>query len=208
MVLYYVYLSCFLTGATLMACQFLLGLLGLGGHHDMAADHDVSHDVGHDAHHEHGADDANHDQYMAWFMGAFTFRALVAGVTFFGLAGLAALKEDMDTYLTIAIASAAAVGALFLVATMMRSLSKLRSDGTVRIDRAVGKSGTVYLNIPGQKSGVGKVHLNLQNRTVEYQAVTPNGDLTTGSKVVVVSVLGSDTVEVVSATDSGSTPHV
>jgi membrane protein implicated in regulation of membrane protease activity len=187
-----------------MACQFLLGLFGLGGHHDLGA----GHDVGHDVHHEHGGEEAEHDQYMAWFMGVFTLRALVAGLTFFGLAGLAALQANVDSYLTIGIACAAAVGALFLVATMMRSLSKLRSDGTVRIDRAIGKSGTVYLNIPGQKSGVGKVHLNLQNRTVEYQAVTPNGDLTTGSKVVVVSVLGSDTVEVVSATDSGSTPHV
>jgi hypothetical protein len=41
------------------------------------------------------------------------------------------------------------------------------------------------------------VTLRLQNRTVEYQALTPHDALPTGSKVVVTGVLGPDTVEVV-----------
>jgi hypothetical protein len=56
------------------------------------------------------------------------------------------------------------------------------------------------LPIPGKKGGIGKVTLNLQNRTVEYQAVTADKELPTGSKVVVVAVVSSDTVEVASAT--------
>ncbi|HEV3117654.1 MAG TPA: hypothetical protein VGY58_11405, partial [Gemmataceae bacterium] len=57
--------------------------------------------------------------------------------------------------------------------------------------------GTVYVAIPGQKTGVGKVTLRLQNRTVEYQAVTPHQQLATGNKVVVTAVLSPDTLEVV-----------
>ena len=45
----------------------------------------------------------------------------------------------------------------------------------------------------------GKVTLRLQNRTVEYQALTPHGALPTGSPVVVTAVLGPDTVEVAAA---------
>ena len=36
------------------------------------------------------------------------------------------------------------------------------------------RRGTVYLTIPGQKAGAGKVTLCLQNRSVEYQALTPH----------------------------------
>ncbi len=81
----------------------------------------------------------------------------------------------------------------------MRTLHQLKSDGTVRIQRAVGQNGTVYLSIPGQRSGAGKVTLCLQNRTVECQAVTPYQPLPTGSKVVVTAVVGPDTVEVAPA---------
>jgi hypothetical protein len=81
----------------------------------------------------------------------------------------------------------------------MRSLHRLKADGTIHLERALGQSGTVYLTIPGQKSGLGKVTFRLQNRTVECQAVTPHGQLPTGSNIVVSAVLGPDTVEVVPA---------
>ncbi|MBL8794705.1 MAG: hypothetical protein JNM56_12430, partial [Planctomycetia bacterium] len=32
------YLACALIGGTLLLCQFVLGLLGFGEHHDVAAD--------------------------------------------------------------------------------------------------------------------------------------------------------------------------
>jgi hypothetical protein len=88
----------------------------------------------------------------------------------------------------------------------MRSLSRLQAQGNVRIDRSVGKTGTVYLTVPGKKAGVGKVHLNLQNRTVEYQAVTSQEPLPSGAHVVVVGVVSADTVEVAPSA-SGRTDH-
>ena len=57
----------------------------------------------------------------------------------------------------------------------------------------------MYLRIPGAKAGAGKVHLMLQNRTVEYQAVTAGAELPTGAPVKVVAVVNSDTVEVEAA---------
>jgi hypothetical protein len=66
----------------------------------------------------------------------------------------------------------------------------------VRIERAVGRPGTVYLRIPAHKSGAGKIHVNVQNRTMEYEAMTTHELLPVGAKVVVVNVLGPDTVEV------------
>ena len=94
-----------------------------------------------------------------------------------------------------------------MVAFVMRSLHRLRADGTARIDRSVGKNGTVYLPIPGGNAGTGKVTLNVQNRTVEYQAVTPDQTLPTGAHVVVTAVVGPNTVEVVPTSTPGSLSH-
>jgi hypothetical protein len=190
-----VYQVCFLAGATLMVCQFFLSLLGIGGHHDTGDSHDV---VAHEDHagsgHEtHGG---HHETLSSWFVSMLTFRTLVAALTFFGLAGLAGNQQWGDTPTTRLVAVAAGAGAMFLVAALMRALSKLRAEGTVRMDRALGKGGTVYLPIPAQKAGTGRVLLNLQNRTVECQAITAQKELPTGAPVVVVAVVSSDTVEV------------
>jgi len=200
-----VYLTCAIAGGTLLVCQFLLGLLGFG-HHDTGTDHDLGggdHDFhgagGHDAHGDHDAH-GSHDAHHSWFVGMLTFRSVVAALTIFGLAGLAStVNFKHEPQVSLAIALAAGAGTLFGVAYLMRMLHRLKSDGTVRIERAVGQCGTVYLTIPGQKAGVGKVTLTLQNRTVEYQAVTAHPLLPTGSKVVVTAVLGPDTVEVAPA---------
>ncbi len=206
-----VFLVCFLAGGTVMVCQFVLSLFGLGGHHDFGGgDHDVGadlHDVGghdgagHDAagHDDHGHGGAHQQGLGNWLVGVLTFRTVVAALTFFGLAGLAARQTELPTPWVLAIALAAGAGAMFLVAWVMRSLARLNAEGTARIERAVGKRGTVYLTVPGNKAGVGKVQLNLQNRTVECQAVTPGELLPNGSPVVVTAVVNRDTVEVASA---------
>jgi hypothetical protein len=183
-----IYLFCAIGGGTLMVCQFLASLLGMGGHHDTDAGGD------HDMHHDGHAGDQDH---TSWFVGVLTFRSLVAALTFFGLTGLTATNNvKMEPTGAFVLALAAGIGVLFLVAYLMQLLHRLKADGTARIERAVGQPGTVYLTIPGQKAGVGKVTLVLQNRTVEYQAVTPHAPLPTGAKVVVTAVLGPDTVEV------------
>ncbi|MCI0457861.1 MAG: hypothetical protein L0Z62_12915 [Gemmataceae bacterium] len=196
-----VYLVCALVGGTLLVAQFLLGLVGFGDHHDVTGDHDVGmdHDAGHAVGHEHAG---------AWFLGVLTLRTVAAALTFFGLVGWA-LREPMgDELLTAAVATAAGLGALLAVAWLMKLLQKLQAEGTVRIERAVGRPGTVYLKIPARKAGPGKVTLMLQNRTVEYQAITAEEELPTGAQVVVVAVVSPDTLEVASATRTERTAHV
>ena len=77
-----------------------------------------------------------------------------------------------------------------------------------RIDRAIGRQGTVYLTVPARKAGAGKVTIKLQNRTVEYKAMTGEEELPTGAQVVVVSVVAPGTVEVVPASNPERPNHV
>lgn len=183
-----VYLGCAILGGTLLVCQFVMTLLGLGG------DHDISHDAGHD--HDHGHDHS-HEQSSSWFVGVLTFRTIVAALAFFGVAGKFASENGFQPLVTLAVAAGAGFAAMYLVGSMMKGLHKLKSEGNVRIERAVGATGTVYLTIPASQSGVGKVTLSMQNRTVELQAVTAQeNELPTGTKVVAVAVVGPGTVAV------------
>ncbi len=173
------FLVCAILGGTFVVCQVLAGMLGFG------ADHDTDHDSDHD----HGN----------WFLGVLTVRAVSAALLFFGIGGMIALQNDAEPLSAFGIAIGSGAAALYLVAFLMKSLAGLKADGTARVDRAVGRTGTVYLRIPGAKSGPGKIHLMLQNRTVEYQAVTAGGELPTGTPIKVVAVVNSDSVEVEAA---------
>ena len=67
----------------------------------------------------------------------------------------------------------------------------------MQIERAIGKVGTVYLPIPAGHGGAGKIHLTLQGRLEEFEATTPSRDkLPVGAKVVVIGIVGTDTLDV------------
>ncbi|MCS7046483.1 MAG: hypothetical protein NZO58_09025, partial [Gemmataceae bacterium] len=154
-----------------------------------------------DAHHDH------HGGHAAgnWFFSMLSVRTVSAAAAFFGLSGLAARHGELEDVPTLAIAIAAGAIAFFVVGWLMSFMHKLNVDGTVRIERAIGCRGNVYLTIPGAKAGAGKVHVNVLNRTMEYQAVTQHATLTVGTPIVVVAVVGPDKVEVIPAnSDAGS----
>ncbi len=175
-----VFLVCAAAGGTFLVCQILAGLIGFGGDHDTDTDSDS-------------------DSDGSWFLGMLTVRAVTAAFLFFGIGGMIALQYEAEELSAFGIAVGSGLVALYLVALLMKSLAGLKSDGTARVDRAVGRTGTVYLRIPGGKAGPGKVQLMLQNRTVEYQAVTAGGELPTGTPIKVVAVVNADTVEVEAA---------
>ncbi len=185
---------CAVLGGTVLVCQFVLTLFGLGHAHDFV-DHipgdvgDVGHAGGDDGHaqQEHGSN---------WFFGIITFRTVVAALTFFGLAGLAMESGGAATGPTLIVALGSGVAAMYGVHSMMQFLAGMRADGTVRIDRAVGQTGTVYVTIPARRGGAGKIQMNLQNRTMEFPALTASDELPPGATIKVVNVVGPDTVEV------------
>jgi len=79
---------------------------------------------------------------------------------------------------------------------LMRTIGRLGEDATLRVKNALGQEGTVYIPIAGARAQAGKIQLKLQNRLVEYEAVTSTPErLATGTKVRVVGLLGN-TLEV------------
>jgi hypothetical protein len=196
----HIFTACALFGGTLLTCQTIMTLIGLSGDHDLGGDHEFG--VEHDFAADHGVGTGDHVDHGGqpgsnWFFGVITFRTVVAAITFFGLAGMSALTSGIDPVPSLAIALLAGVIAMYAVYWMMRQLMRLRADGSVRIERAVGMTGNVYLRVPASHQGAGKIQLNLQNRTVELIAWTDQAELPTGATVVVTKVVGPDSVEVV-----------
>jgi hypothetical protein len=176
-------LVCVAVGGTLLLLQLLASLVGLEH-----ADHDSGAVSVSDIHHDNNG-----------FFGILTVRALTSALLFFGLGGLTAGSYGANPMATIAAAVAAGLAALFSVGWLMSQLNRLRADGTVRIENAIGRSGTVYLRIPGERSGRGKVTVTVQNRLVEFQAMTAGPELATGTAIQVVAVINPDTLEVMAS---------
>jgi hypothetical protein len=181
-----VFIVCAILGGTLVLCQVVAGLIGFGADADVDTDAGADHDLG-DADHGNG------------FLGMLSIRAITSALLFFGLGGMTALYYGADELAAFGIAVGAGIATLYAVAVMMKAIAQLKHDGTTRVERSIGRTGTVYLRVPAGRTGPGKVQVMLQNRTVEYQAVTAGSELATGTPIRVVAVVNSDTVEVEAA---------
>ncbi|NOZ38892.1 MAG: hypothetical protein GXP24_01535 [Planctomycetes bacterium] len=208
------FLMAAVVGGTVMVCQFLMTMLGLGD--DGAGDGDFGGDVGVDVsdfdgggdvdmdidgdHHTpiHHAADADVDHPgSSWLFQVLSFRTVVAALTFFGLGGAWSSSSGHEPALSLVIALAAGGGAMFGMYHLMKAIYGFQSSGNVDIRNAVGQPAKIYIPVPSVGEGKGKVQVSLQGRTMEYEAVTDEDEkLRTGENVIVEAVVGSDIVKV------------
>lgn len=186
-----VFLFAAVIGGTVFVLQFLLALVGMGGDELDLID-DIPDDLPEDV-----VDGPAVDHGSTSLFGVISFRTVVAAITFFGLAGMASLESGLPTALAWLIAIGGGFAAMYAVHWLMKQLYSLRQNGAVRIQRSIGRSGTVYIPIPPNRSGSGKIQIRMQGRIMEYAAVTAEPEkLPTGAKVVVVDVVTPTTLEV------------
>jgi membrane protein implicated in regulation of membrane protease activity len=202
-----VFLVCAALGGTVFICQFVMTLMGMAGDDVDIAD-DIPDDVGTDFGDADLADDHGPSQGhgSTWLFGVISFRTIVAAITFFGLAGFASLQGGQSTSASVLTAVLAGAAAMYGVHWLMQLMYRLSQDRTLRVTRAVGKRGTVYLPVPADHGGSGKVQINLQDRLVEYAATTGEAEiLPTGTQIVVTRIVSHDTVEVERAREPSKT---
>ena len=72
----------------------------------------------------------------------------------------------------------------------------MQQSGNIDVYRsAVGCSGRVYLTVPAERKGAGKVQININNAVREYDALTDSeDDLKTGTSIKVTEVLDTNTL--------------
>ena len=173
------FMGCSIVGGAVLGLQLVLMLIG-GDHSG-----DIS---------EFEADEVGLGDNL--FFAHLSLKTVVAFVTFFGLSGWAAHEGDLAPWLQITVALGAGLVAFYIVAFIMASLMKLESKGNLDLTNAVGRTAQVYLRIPARKSGMGKVTVEIQQRSLQLNAVTDGDQIATGATVRVLSLLSNETVEV------------
>jgi hypothetical protein len=85
---------------------------------------------------------------------------------------------------------------MFIVAYLMLKFAQLEQSGTLNLYHALDQPGEVYLSIPGEKSGQGKVHVMIDGVIREMDAMTDGKRLKTGEAVRIVEILDNNTLKV------------
>lgn len=169
--------------SVLFFIQFILSLLGL--------DFDTETDV-----------DGGMESGLDADFTILSVRSFIAFFTFFGWAGVSVLNGGGSAIFAIGAGIVAGMSAMVVVGYVMYAISKLTDDGQVSDPfDAIDTVGTVYLRIPANSQGQGKITLNLNGSLREWNAVTLEKEiLPTGSSIRVIEVL-DDNILVVEPTD-------
>lgn len=144
-----------------------------------------------------GVDGHGHDHgdILDGGLRVFTLRGLIAFFSVMGWMGTVCCDLELSLPLTIVISALAGVGAMLLIAVLMKWLMRLQDDGTENIKNALGVSGTCYMRIPPARSGKGKVNVIIQGKLCEKDAVTDEETIINREEeITVIGISGEETL--------------
>lgn len=189
------YLICAIVGGFIMVVQFLMMIFGFGDFNDVDAPGDAP-DINLDGGDvdagdtDVGSGDADVGSGSMISLARFlSFRVIVAASAFFGVIGLWADSAKFHPIVSFAAALIGGWVAGAAVAFVMGFINKLQSSGNIKMESAIGKSATVYIPIPENKSNTGKIQLTIQGRIEEMEAMTPGPALPSGTTVIIKEIV-------------------
>jgi hypothetical protein len=119
-----------------------------------------------------------------------SLKNIVAFFSVFGWSGIGFINAGLPSWLVIFLAFICGLLMMFLMAGLFYFMSKLAESGTLKMKNAVGKLGEVYLVIPANRGGMGKVQLNVQGSLRTLDAITDDMEkIPTSSIIQVLDVI-------------------
>ena len=129
----------------------------------------------------------------------FTVRGFIAFFSVFGWSGLVMLKNQLPVGISIMLAIIFGLFSMAFVAYAFMLFMKLQSNGALNVNNAIGTSGTVYISIPENRKGKGKISALVSGRLTEFDAVTDEDlQISSQKEVTVVAITGENTLVVTS----------
>lgn len=126
----------------------------------------------------------------------FTLQGIVAFLAVFGWVSIAAVSGGIPGVGAVPLGFVAGFFAMYGVAKLVQISGKLAENGTVDFRNAIGETAAVYIPIPPNGEGEGKVTLTLQGRFMECNAVSNEKELLKTGTVVRVTDLNGETLVV------------
>ena len=162
-----------LIAAVLVVIMGLLAMVGIG------------HDVQLDAHDADGGGSL------------FSLKPITGFLFAFGWAGGASLSAGCSLLVACFLALLAGLIVMFAIAALLRASQRLKVDGTIKKEDAIGKIATVYVTIPPAPGTGGQVIVPIDGRTITLGALQ-NGSVSipADAKVKITALIDSDTARV------------
>lgn len=125
----------------------------------------------------------------------YTFRNVVNFFLGFGWTAILLQGQIKSKALLLVVAVAVGIALVALVMWLFKWLSSMQQSGNINVYRAaVGCQGKVYLTIPAERAGEGKVQITIQGAVREYNAVTDGDAIKTGTPIKVTEVIDTNTL--------------
>lgn len=167
-----------LSASLIFVIQTVMTFLGLG-------DHDADFDL--------DTSDGSFDADPS--MNLLTFRNLVNFCLGFGWTAVLMHEKIQSNALLIIVSVIVGILLVTVVMWIFKWLSGMQQTGNIDVHKsAVGCEGKVYLTIPGERKGEGKVQITINNAVREYDAVTDGGTIPTGKAIKVTEVINDYTL--------------
>lgn len=173
-----IFWGCALISSAVFAVQMLLTLIGID-----SADTYVDFD---------GPDTLD----LGGGLNLFTIKNLIGFLVGFGWAGVSFYDTIPNPFLLTLLAFV--VGCLFVTMFVLiyRQTRRLEHNGTYDIGEIKGRTVPVYLRIPANNSGKGKIQVSINGSVHEFDALTDGPEITSGSNVEVEEIIDKTTVRV------------
>lgn len=167
-----------LSASLIFVIQTIMTFLGLG-------DHDADFDL--------DTSDGSFDADPS--MNLLTFRNLVNFCLGFGWTAVLMHEKIQSNALLIIVSVIVGILLVTVVMWIFKWLSEMQQTGNIDVHKsAVGCEGKVYLTIPGERKGEGKVQITINNAVREYDAVTDGETIPTGKAIKVTEVINDYTL--------------
>ncbi len=127
----------------------------------------------------------------------FTFQGIVTFLCVFAWAGILTYMGCGLIPVALIVGFILGAGAMFGVAKIIQLMGRLAESGNIVAKKYLGETGTVYIPIPADGKGTGKVNIALGERYVEFEAITEEAfELKSGETVRVTDVRSETTLVV------------
>ena len=135
--------------------------------------------------------DTDFDADAGGGLSLFTIKGLIAFFAIGGWVGLIVSTSGGHVAVAVLGSIAAGAAALFGVGFVLRAMYRMTSQGNLDYGNAVGKTATVYVTVPADMDGRGKITLMLQGKFSEIDAMTRESQpIHTDAPVEVLEVMG------------------
>lgn len=126
----------------------------------------------------------------------FSFRNLTNFLIGFSWGGIAFYETISNKFLLTVVALLIGIFMLLVFFLIIRQIMKLAQNNVMKMESAIGETCEVYLTIPGEGKGKGKVHVKVNQTLRELDAITDGETLPTGTMVKVTEIINESILKV------------